>query len=164
MIVRGKLLLALVIGSSAASEDIIDQIENANVVVRKGKENHRNLYGEEGDDITKYKNLVDKYKDHPVSGGGYNGSSGGSSNGGGYGYHDFKFKRATGDHKKTKTKESPDDGPKHRPHRGSDRWKRPRRPKAHKDNAKEIHWVGGSTSSEWSGDSWVSSVNEHHSI
>lgn len=190
MIVRGKLLLALVLcGSASAAEDIVDKIENANdVVVPKGKEN-RNLYGE--GDVDKYKKLVDEYKNHPVSGGyGSSGvgatkestSSSGTtkekpSSSGGYGgssgHHDFKFKRIIGDHK---TKESPDhawkslpppspatsewsgdehDGPKHLRPRGSDRWKRPRRPKADKVRAKEIHWVGGSTSS-WSGDSWVS--------
>ena len=172
MIVRGKLLLALVLGSASAAEDIVDKIENANDVgVPKGKEN-RNLYGE--GDVDKYKELVDKYKDHPVSGG-YGSSSETtkekSSSGGGYGgssgYHDFKFKRIIGDHK---TKEKDDHAWKSPPspptHSTTSEWsgdehvRRPlRRPKADKVRAKEIHWVGGSSSSSsWSGDSWVSDI------
>ena len=162
MIVRGKLLLALVLGSASAAEDIVDKIENANdVVVPKGKEN-RNLYGE--GDVDKYKALVDKYKDHPVSGG-YGSSSETtkekSSSGGGYGgssgYHDFKFKRIMGDHK---TKEKDDHAWKSPPSPPTHSIRRPlRRPKADKVRAKEIHWVGGSSSSSsWSGDSWVSYI------
>lgn len=161
MIVRGKLLLALVLGRSAsAAEDIVDKIENANdVVVPKGKEN-RNLYGE--GDVDKYKALVDKYKDHPVSGG-YGSSSGATKEsssgvyGGSSGHHDFKFKRTIGDHK---TKEKDDHAWKSPPSPPTHSIRRPlRRPKADKVRAKEIHWVGGSSSSSsWSGDSWVSYI------